>query len=153
MPLDLGHDVARLVPALCLIAEAGVIAPYLVGWSPDRSLQQISDLVLQDRIGRKPDRVAGTLGFKKLVDLGIGDGCVASEIQMLRDSPVTRYHRLQHCAPAVGTMYVARSQRTPLDIAKLIEHEQRMIAGAGEMTVIGTAFLLAVSRAFARINV
>src|SRR3954449_7558698 len=73
MPLDLGHDVARLVPALRLIAEAGVIAPYLVGWSPDRSLQQISDLILEDLVGRKPDRVACTLGFKKLVDLGIGE--------------------------------------------------------------------------------
>src|SRR5215213_10046154 len=36
---DLGHDVARLVPALRLIAEAGVVTPYLVRWSPDWSLQ------------------------------------------------------------------------------------------------------------------
>src|SRR4051812_29486878 len=72
---------------------------------------------------------------------------------MLRDSPVTRYHRLQHCAPAVGTMYVVRSQRTPLDIAELVEHEQRVIAGAGEMAIIGAAFLLAVSRAFARTRI
>src|SRR3954451_4604771 len=143
MPLDFGHDVARLVPALRLIAEAGVITSYLLRWSPDRSVQQMSNLVLQDRIGRKPDRVAGTLGFKKLVDLRIGKSCVTSKIQMLRDAPVTRYHRLQHCAPAVGTMYVARPQRTSLDIAELIEHEQRVIAGAGEMSIIGAAFLLA----------
>src|SRR4051812_18061723 len=80
---------ARLGPALRLIAEAGVITSYLVRWSPDRSLQQMSDLVLQDLVGRKPDRVAGTLGFKKLVDLGIGEGGVASEIQMLHNTPVT----------------------------------------------------------------
>src|SRR3954452_829920 len=104
MPLDLGHDVARLVPALRLIAEAGVTAPYLVGWSPDRALQQISDLILQDLVGRKPDRVAGTLGFEELVNLGIGEGCVTSKIQMLHDAPVTRDHRLQQRAPAVGTM-------------------------------------------------
>src|SRR5215212_1331492 len=113
MPLDLGHDVARLVPALRLIAEAGVIAPYLVGWSPDRSLQQISDLVLQNLVGRKPDRVAGTLGFKKFVDLGIGESGVASKIQMLHNAPVMRNHRLQQRAPAIGTMDVARSQCTP----------------------------------------
>src|SRR3954454_20924129 len=110
MPLDLGHDVARLVPALRLIAEAGVIAPYLVGWSPDRSLQQISDLILQDLVGRKPDRVACTLGFKKLVDFGIGESGIASKIQMLHNAPVTRNHRLQQRAPAVSTVDVARPQ-------------------------------------------
>src|SRR3954463_2011664 len=107
MPLDLGYHVARLVPALRLIAEAGVIAPYLVGWSPDRSLQQISDLILQDLVGRKPDRVVCTLGFKKLVDLGIGESGIASKIQMLHNAPVTRNHRLQQRAPAVSAVDIA----------------------------------------------
>src|SRR3954468_406414 len=106
MPLDLGHHVARLVPALRLIAEAGVIAPYLVGWSSDWSLQQISDLILQDLVGRKPDRVACTLGFKTLVDLGIREGCVAPKIQMLHDAPITSNHRLQQRAPAVSAVDV-----------------------------------------------
>src|SRR4051794_15707176 len=153
MPLDLGHDVARLVPALRLIAEAGVIAPYLVGWSPDRALQQMSDLILQDLVGRQPDRVACTLGFKKLVDLGIGESGVASKIQMLHNAPVTRNHWLQQRAPAVSTMDIARPQYASLDVAELIEHEQRMIAGTGEMPVVGAAFLFAVGRAFARIHV
>src|SRR3954453_18196547 len=113
MPLDLGHDMARLVPALRLIAEAGIIALYLVGWSPDRALQQMSDLALQDLVGRKPDRVACTLGFKKLVNLGIREGCVTPEIQMLHDAPITSNHRLQHRTPTIGTMDVARSQRAP----------------------------------------
>src|SRR5947208_3307671 len=80
MPFDLGYDMARPVPALRLIAEAGVVTPYLVRWSSDRSLQQISDLRLQDLVGREPDRVAGTLGFRKLVDLGISKGPVTREI-------------------------------------------------------------------------
>src|SRR4051812_17493215 len=153
MPLDFGHDVARFVPALRLIAEAGVVAPHLVRWSPDRPLQQMSDLVLQDLVGRKPDRVAGTLGFKKLVDLGIGESGVASKIQMLHNASVTRDHRLQHRPPTIGTMDIARSQCTPFDIAELVEHEERMIAGAAEMPVVSAAFLFAVSRAFARIHV
>src|SRR4029079_6907198 len=70
MPFDLGHNMARLIPALRLIAEAGVIAPYLVRRSPDRALQQMSDLVLQDLVGRQPDCVACTLGFEELVNLG-----------------------------------------------------------------------------------
>src|SRR6476660_10241676 len=72
---------------------------------------------------------------------------------MLHDASVTRDHRLQYRAPAVGTMHVARPQRTPLDIAELVEHEQRMVAGAAEMADVGAAFLFAVSWAFARIHV
>ena len=72
---------------------------------------------------------------------------------MFHDAPVTSNHRLQHRAPAIGAMHVARPQRTPLDIAELVEHEQRMIAGTGEMAVVGAAFLLAIGRAFARIHV
>src|SRR3954453_6302427 len=148
MPFDLGHDMARPVPALCLIAEAGVVTPYLVRWSSDRSLQQISDLILQDLVGRQPDRVAGTLGFKKLVDLRIGKSCITSEIQMLHNASIASDHWFQHSAPAVGTMHIARPQRTPLDIAKLVEYEQRMITGAGKVAVISTAFLFAVGGAF-----
>src|SRR6476660_1827160 len=107
MPLDFGHDMARLVPSLRLIAETGVVTPYLVRWSSDWSLQQMSDLILQDLVGRKPDRVAGTLGFKKFVDLGIGEGRIASEIQMLHDASIASDHRLQQRAPAVGAMDVA----------------------------------------------
>src|SRR3954454_18162049 len=153
MPFDLGHDMARLVPALRLIAEAGVVTSYLMRWSPDRSLQQMSDPILQHLVGRQADRVAGTLGFKKLVDLGIGEGGITPEIQMLHDAPVTRDHRLQPRAPAVSTVDVARPQCASLDIAELVEHKQRMIAGAGEVAVIGAAFLLAVGRAFTRIHV
>src|SRR4051794_34015151 len=107
MPLDFGYDVARPVPALRLITEAGVVTSYLVRWSPDWSLQQISNLVLQDLIGRQADSVAGTLGFEELVDLRIGKSCITSEIQMLHDAPVTRDHRLQQRAPAVSAVDVA----------------------------------------------
>src|SRR3954451_14608215 len=72
---------------------------------------------------------------------------------MLHDASVTSNYRLQHRAPAIGAMDVARPQHTPLDIAELVEHEQRMITGAGKMAIVGTAFLLSVSRAFARIHV
>src|SRR3954454_17931614 len=50
-------------------------------------------------------------------------------------------------------MYVARPQDTTFDIAELIEHEQRVIASTSKMTIIGTAFLFAIGRAFARIHI
>src|SRR3954447_17373723 len=80
MPFYLGHDMARPVPALRLIAEAGVVPSHLVRWSPDWALQQISDLILQDLVGRQPDRVACALDFEELVNLGIREGCVTPEI-------------------------------------------------------------------------
>src|SRR6516164_9302460 len=43
-------------------------------------------------------------------------------------------------------MDVTRSQSAPLDIAELVEHEYRVIAGAAEMPVVGAAFLLAIGR-------
>ena len=104
-------------------------------------------------IGRQPDRVADALGFEELVHLGIGEGRVAPEIEALHDAPVAGNHRLQHRAPAIGAVHVARPQGAPLDIAELVEHEQRVIAGAAEMPVVGAAFLLAVGRALARIHV
>src|SRR6516162_1538466 len=104
MPIDLGHDAARLVPTLRLIAEAGVEAAHLIGRSPNRALEQVPDPALQYAVGRQPDRVADALSFEEFVHLGIGESCVAPEIQTLYDAPVAGNHRLQHRAPAVGTV-------------------------------------------------
>src|SRR4051794_22002236 len=101
---------ARLVPTLRLIAEAGVVAPYLVRRSPDRALQQIPDLFLQNLISRQADRVACTLGFEELVNLGIGEGCVTPEIKVLHNTSVASDHWLQHRPPTIGTVHVARPQ-------------------------------------------
>jgi hypothetical protein len=109
--------------------------------------------MLQDGICRQPDRVPDPLGFKEFVDLGISESRVAAKIEPLHDAPVAGDHRLQHRAPFGGAVHVARTQRTPLQIAKLVEHEQRVVAGAAEMAIVGAAFLLAVGRALARIHV
>jgi hypothetical protein len=50
-------------------------------------------------------------------------------------------------------VHVAGSQDAALDIAELVEHEQRVITGAAEVAVVGAAFLLAVGGALARIHV
>src|SRR5215813_13334941 len=121
MPLDLGYDTAGLLPALRLIAEAGEVAPYLLRRSPGRALHQVGDPVLQDVVGRQPDRISGTLSFEKLVHLGIGEGCVAPEVEAPYGAPVAGDHRLQHRAPAIGTVHVARPQGAPLDIAELVD--------------------------------
>src|SRR6516164_5582106 len=108
MPLDLRYDTARLFPALRLIAEAGVVAAHLVRRSPDWTLEQVSDLVLQDPIGRQPDRITHALGFEELVDLRVGEGRIATKIAALHRAPVPGDYRLQHRAPTVGAVHVAR---------------------------------------------
>jgi hypothetical protein len=50
-------------------------------------------------------------------------------------------------------MNVARTQRRTLQVAELVEHEQRVIAGAGELAVVGSAFLIAMGRADARTHI
>jgi hypothetical protein len=59
MPHDFGYDPARLAPASRLIGEIGMEPAHLVGRSPDWPLEQIADPVLQNPVGRKPDRGAG----------------------------------------------------------------------------------------------
>jgi hypothetical protein len=58
MPLDLRHDTPRLLSTLRLIPVAGVVAAHVMR-SPDRALQQVTDLVLQDPVGGQPDCSAG----------------------------------------------------------------------------------------------
>src|SRR5262249_1806887 len=55
--------------------------------------------------------------------------------------------------PAVSAVHVAGTQSTAFEVAKLVEHEQWVIAGAGVMAVPDAHLLLAVGRAHARIHV
>src|SRR5208282_3703040 len=129
--------------------EAGVIPADLLRRSPRWTLEQVADLALQNDVGRQPDRIAVTLGFEELVNLRIGEGRVPSEIAPLHRASVARNHRLQHGPPAISRMDISGPQGTSLQIAELVEHEQRMITGAGKMPIIGAAFLCAVGRTFA----
>src|SRR3954454_20191963 len=72
---------------------------------------------------------------------------------MMQTNSLTRPGGGARSAICIGAMHIARPQRAPLDIAELVEHEQWMITGAGKVAIVGTAFLLAVSRAFTRIHV
>lgn len=89
VPLNLSRHPAGFLPALRLIAEAGVVATHVMRQSFDRALEQLSYLVLWNPVGRQPDRVADAFGFEKLVDLWVGKGRVAAEITPLHRAPVT----------------------------------------------------------------
>ena len=92
--------------------------------APNRAVEQVSDLALQDAVGRQADCITHALEFEELVDLGVGEGRIASEIQPLHDAAVAGDDWLQHYTPTISAMDVTGSQSAPLNIAELVEHEQ-----------------------------
>src|SRR3954471_21552646 len=142
MPLHLGYDPARAGPALGLVAEAGVETPDLVGWTAHRTLEQMSNPALENSIGGQADHVPVVLRLQEFVDLRRGKTRIGPEVAPLHRGPVAGDHRLQHRTPALGGVDVAGPQGTAFEITELIEHEQRVIAGATEVPVVGTALLL-----------
>src|SRR5262249_55030803 len=61
--------------------------------------------------------------------------------------------RPKHTLPAIGAVDVAGAQNAAFQVAELVEHEKRMVAGAFVMAVPNTHLLFAVRRAHARIHV
>jgi hypothetical protein len=102
----------------------------------------VSDPRLQDRVGRQPDGVADPLGLEQLVELGLGERRVAAEVEGEAPAAVAGDHRHQHRAPRVGAVDVAGAQHAALEVAELVEDEQRVVARAAEVAVPGRAFLL-----------
>jgi hypothetical protein len=113
----------------------------------------VSDPLLQDTVGRQPDGVADVLRLEQVIDLGLGEASIAAEVEDEATFAVARDHRLEHRSPALRAVDVARPQGTALEVAELVEHEQRMVAGAAEVTVVGRTLLLAPGRALRAVDV
>ena len=142
MPFHLGHHPALGAPAAGLIAEARVVPPNLLGGRPTGRFSRWPMSRLQHRIVGQTDREQETLGLKELGNLRSGEGCVGAEVPSQLPSPIPNHDRLQNRSPAIGTVDVAGPQGATLQIAELVEHEQRMVTGAAKMAVPGGAFLL-----------
>ena len=78
---------------------------------------------------------------------------VGAEIDARDLAVIARHDWLQDALPSVGAVNIAGAQGAALQIAKLVEQEQRMIAGAFVMAVPDAQLLFAVRRADARIHV
>ena len=55
-------------------------------------------------------------------------------------------HRVRNLIPAIGAVDIAMPQGAALQHAKLVQKEQRVVAGAVEMPVPGGALLIAIGR-------
>jgi hypothetical protein len=81
VPLNFRNHPAGFLAAPRLVDEAGVVAAHLMRRSPDRALEQVSDLVLHDAVGRQPVRIAHPFGFQELVNLRVCKGRVEPRLQ------------------------------------------------------------------------
>jgi hypothetical protein len=123
------------------------------GGAPDGPREQRRDLRLEHLIGRQTDRVLEALRLQVLVHIRQGEGRIAAQQAPERLATIARDHRVEHVVPAVRAVDVPRSQRTPFQVTVLVEHEEGMVAGAGEVPVVCGAFLRAVRRAHAAVDI
>jgi hypothetical protein len=66
----------------------------------------------------------------KLVDLRNGESGVTPEIDARNLALISRHHGLEHSVASVGAVNVAGTQNAVFQVTELVEHEQRVIAGA-----------------------
>jgi hypothetical protein len=108
--------------------------------------QQAGYPPLQHRIRLEPDRVSIPRLLELAVKGGFGKGSIATK--ELRDLAVVvpGNHWQQHTAPVFRTGVIATSEHDPFHVAELIEQEQRVVAAALEVPVVGGSLLIAVRR-------
>jgi hypothetical protein len=113
----------------------------------------MADSRLENLICRKADRVVNRFSFQELVHARLREGGITSKGDACRRPSVACDHRLENRFPIVGAVDVAGAKRASLQIAILIEDEERMVAGAAEVPVPSATFLIAMRRAYARIHI
>ena len=145
-PPHLGHHPPRLGPAMRLVAEAREEDLRLLRRAADRAGQQVPNPLLQHSVGWDPDSIADALTLEQLIDLRLGEPGIAAEVECDAALAVALDHWLKHVSPAFGAVHVAAAQGAALEVAELVEDEQRMIAAAAEMAVPGRATSPGVGR-------
>ncbi len=102
-----------------------------------RALEQVGDAALENPVGGQADGVLEVLGFQELVDLGRGEGGIATEVPPERPVAISSHDRIEDIPPAVSAVNIAGTKGATFNVVELVEHEQWVIAGATEMAVIG----------------
>jgi hypothetical protein len=108
---------------------------------------------LEHVVGRQADRILDALLLQPLVDLRLGEGCIGAEVEIDATLAIAGNHRLQDEAPIRGAVDGARPEERPLEIAELVEHEQRAVAVTAEVSVPRRALLSSVGWVLGIINV
>jgi hypothetical protein len=113
------RSLGRSRPASCLVGEACVGPAHVIRRAANGVFDQISDPFLQDAVGGQTDRIFDPLGFVELIDFGICEAGVGSEVDVQNLLLVSRHDWLQHRIPPVGAVDVAGTQRASFQITEL----------------------------------
>jgi len=96
-------------------------------------------------IAFQPYRIGVIFRFKKTINLRICKASIPSEEPRDVRGSVTGDDGLQNVLPVVGTMNVSIAKRSLLHITKLDETKYWVITGALKISVVSSAFLIAIS--------
>jgi hypothetical protein len=144
---------AGTLPRLRLILEAVVEDLQLARRPAHGPLQQRGDLALQHGVGLDPDGIPEGFLLQQAQQLRAGERRVAPEELGDVEIPVACDDRQQHAPPVLGAGAVAPPEHDPLQVAELVEQEQRVVARTAEVAVVGAALLTAVGLADGAVHV
>ena len=104
----------------------------------------MADLLVQHRVLLEADGVMIPFSLQSLVKLRDGKGSIPSKEAHDVALCVARNGRRQKSFPVIGAVDVALAQGAALQMAKLIEDEQGVIAVASKMPVPCGSLLIAI---------
>lgn len=112
------------------------------------------DLLAQDGVGGQTDGVEEPGFFQPHIDRGDRVGSVGPEEASTKvAASISGNDGIKDIPPAIGAVDIAVTQGAALQHAKLVEQEDGVIAGAVEMPVPGSTFLIAVGGADRAVHV
>ena len=102
---------------------------------------------LKNAIGAKTDGVGITFHLQRFIEARDGEGGIGPEKPHQPSIRISCNDRLQNALPVVRAVHISGTQGATLQMAELIEDEQRMVAHAAKVTVPSGALLRAMGRA------
>jgi hypothetical protein len=120
MPLDLGDDTSRFRPASGLIVEVRIGTPHFIRRTGGSTSSQSS---LARCVGEQACRILDALGFEKLIDIGIGEAGVGTEISARDLALIPRHDRLQNALSSIGAVNVTWAQQGASQVTELVEQK------------------------------
>ena len=97
MPFDLGDHTAHPVPRPGLVTETGVEPDDVIWWTTDGTLEQMGDVLLQNRIRLEADGLEVAFSFQERIKIRDGEGGVGAEIASQFNEPRWLLPHCRHC--------------------------------------------------------
>jgi len=97
-------------------------------------------------VAGRADRIEKSFGLQIRIDLRCRERGVGTEIAAARPLPVSGDHRPQQVMPALDRVDLAGRQGASLQVAELVEDEQRMMAATAEVAAPSSPSRSAIAR-------